>query len=325
MSSGSRAGSRARGPLATLLAAATLATTVFRMASVAGQPAPDPPQEVTAVGIPGVIAAGTRPQLLRSGLDGTEGVIGMPDGSVLFCEFNLNRIVRIDLADHFATYLKDANRAIGLGFDRKGRLIAAQSRDPRVGVLAPTRLTLADSFAGQPLVRPNDLVIDRKGGIYFSDPLPPRQLQFREPPAGRIPLLFYITPSGKLMKLTEEVSKPNGVQLSPDEKTLYAVDGDRIEAFDVQPEGAAANRREFAQVAGGDGLAVDSEGRLYVATAQGIQVVSPRGAVLGLIPTPVRIQSIAFAGVDRRSLYAVGQGSVYRIALRVAGVKGRAK
>ena len=249
----------------------------------------------------------------------------MRDGSVLFCEFNLNRIVRIDLAGHFATYLEDANRSIGLGFDRKGRLIAAQSRDPRLGVLAPQRLTLADSFEGQPLVRPNDLVIDRKGGVYFSDPLPPRQLQFREPPPGRKPLLFYITPQGKLTKLTDEVSRPNGVQLSPDEKTLYAVDGDRIVAFDVQSDGAVRNPREFAQVAGGDGLAVDSEGRLYVAAAQGIRVVSPTGHVLGSIPTPVRIQSIAFAGVDRRSLYAVGQGCVYRIALRAAGVKGRAK
>ncbi len=174
-------------------------------------------------------------------------------------------------------------------------------------------------------MRPNDLVIDRKGGVYFSDPLPPRQLQFREPPPGRKPLLFYITPQGKLTKLTDEVSRPNGVQLSPDEKTLYAVDGDRIVAFDVQSDGAVRNPREFAQVAGGDGLAVDSEGRLYVAAAQGIRVVSPTGHVLGSIPTPVRIQSIAFAGVDRRSLYAVGQGCVYRIALRAAGVKGRAK
>jgi gluconolactonase len=302
-----------------------LLVSLLAVATVAAQPAPTPSQETTAAGIPGVIAAGTDAQLLRSGLDGTEGAIGMPDGSVLFCEFNLNRIVRIDLAGQFATYLEDANRSIGLAIDRKGRLIAAQSRDPRVGALAPRRLTLADSFDGQPLVRPNDLVIDRKGGIYFSDPLPPRQLQFREPPPGRKPLLFYITPRGELRKLTEEVGKPNGVQLSPDEKTLYAVDADRIDAFDVQPDGSVRNFREFAQVAGGDGLAVDAQGRLYVAAAQGIQVISPTGALLGSIPTPVRIQSIAFAGVDRRSLYAVGQGSVFRIALLSAGVKGRAK
>jgi gluconolactonase len=293
--------------------------------TVAAQPTPDPSREMTAMGIPGVIAAGTKTRLLRAGLNGTEGAISMPDGSVLFCEFNENRLIHIDRAGNFSTYLEDANRSIGLGFDAKGRLIATQSRDPRVGVLAPQRSVLADSFEGQPLVRPNDLVIDRKGGIYFSDPLATAQTQFREPPPGRKPLLFYITPGGRLTKLTEEVTQPNGVQLSTDEKILYAVDGDHIVAFDVQPDGGVKNLRRFVDVAGGDGLAVDSEDRLYVATEQGIQVVSATGHVLGLVPAPVRIQSIAFAGVDRKTLYAVGRGAVYRIPLLAQGVKGRAK
>jgi gluconolactonase len=288
-------------------------------------PVADPTRVMTASGIPGVIASGTRTELLRAGFDGTEGVISMPDGSVLFCELNVNKIIHIDLAGNFSTYLEDANRSIGLGFDHKGRLIATQSRDPKVGVLAPTRLTLADSFDGQPLVRPNDLVIDRKGGIYFSDPLPTPQTQFRDPPPGRKPLLFYITPKGKVTKLTEEVTQPNGVQLSTNEKILYAVDGDRIVAFDVQPDGSVKNLRPFVDVAGGDGLAVDSQDRLYIATPQGVQVVSPTGQILGLIPAPVRLQSIGFAGADRKTLYAVGRGAVYRIPLMVPGVKGRAK
>jgi gluconolactonase len=264
-------------------------------------------------------------QFLRDGFNGTEGVISMPDGSVLFCELNANRVIHIDLAGNFSTWLEDTNRTTGLAFDRKGRLIGAQSRDPRVGVLAPGRVTLADSFDGQPLVRPNDLVIDRKGGIYFSDPLPAPGTQFREPPPGRKPLLFYITPAGRVTKITEGVSQPNGVQLSPDEKVLYATDGDHLIAFDVQPDGSVRNLRRFAEVAGGDGLAVDSEGRLYVATEPGVRVVSPAGRVLGLIPAPVRIQSIAFGGVDRKTLYAVGRGAVYRVALRARGVDGRAK
>jgi gluconolactonase len=288
-------------------------------------PVADPSGVMTASGIAGVIAAGTKTELLRAGFDGTEGVISMPDGSVLFCELNVNRIIRIDRSGEFSTYLEDANRSIGLGFDHKGRLIATQSRDPRVGVLAPTRMTLADSFDGQPLVRPNDLVIDRKGGIYFSDPLPTPQTQFRDPPPGRMPLLFYITPKGKLTKLTEEVTAPNGVQLSNNEKILYAVDGDHIVAFDVQRDGSVKHLRRFVDVAGGDGLAVDSQDRLYIATEQGVQVVSPAGQILGLIPAPVRIQSIAFAGPDRKTLYAVGRGAVYRIPLLVQGVKGRAK
>ena len=107
--------------------------------------------------------------------------------------------------------------------------------------------------------------------------------------------------------------------------TLYAVDADRIVAFDVQPDGSVKNLRNFVAVAGGDGLAVDSADRLYIATAEGIEVVSPSGHLLGLIPAPVRIQSIAFAGVDRTTLYAVGQGAIFRIPLLVRGVEGRAK
>jgi gluconolactonase len=314
-----------RGLLLMLLAGVVSSAAVAQSTSTsAAQRSPDPSREMTALEIPGVIAAGTKTQFLRAGFKGTEGVISMPDGSILFCEIDTNRVIHIDLAGNFSTYLEDSNRSIGLGYDAKGRLIAAQSREPRVGVLAPVRMTLADSFEGQPLVRPNDLVVDKKGGIYFTDPLPTPQMQFREPPPGRKPLLFYITPDGKLIKLTEEVTQPNGVQLSTDEKVLYAVDGDYIVAFDVQPDGTVKNLRKFVQVTG-DGLAVDSEDRLYVATEQGVQVVSATGHLLGLIPAPVRIQSIAFGGVDRKTLYAVGRGAVYRISLLAQGVKGRAK
>ncbi len=293
-------------------------------AAAPARPNPGPTRDLTSMGIPGVIAAGTRTQLLRAGFNGTEGVVSMPDGTVLFCEFNANRIVHIDTHGNFSTYLEDSNRPIGLGYDAKGRLVAAESRNPRIEALTPARMTLADSFEGQPLVRPNDVVVDTKGGIYFTDPIPNPRIQFREPPPGRKPLLFYITPDGRLIKLTEAVAYPNGVELSTDGKTFYAVDGDHIVAFDVQSDGTLKDPRKFVDVTG-DGLALDSEDRLYVATERGIEVVSPTGHALGLIPAPTRIQSIAFGGVERKTLYAVGGGAVYRIRLLVQGVKGRAK
>jgi gluconolactonase len=114
------------------------------------------------------------------------------------------------------------------------------------------------------------------------------------------------------------------VELSTNEKTLYAVDGDHIVAFDVQRDGSVKTPRKFADVTG-DGLAIDSADRLYVATEEGIRVFDAKGRALGLIPTPVRIQSIAFAGADRKTLYAVGRGKVFRIPLLARGVTGRAK
>jgi gluconolactonase len=126
--------------------------------------------------------------------------------------------------------------------------------------------------------------------------------------------------------------------LSPDEKTLYVNDtnGEFIVAFDVAANGAVGNRRNFAKYAtvtktptgvtsGADGLAVDTEGRLYCAAIGGMQVFSPKGAHLGTIPVSLRPQNIAFAGVDKRTLYIVGRGSAFKVRLQAAGYGGRAK
>ncbi len=296
-------------------------------------PAAPPPapalKETVATEIPGVIRGGTKIVLLRDGFMGTEGVISMPDGSMLFTEQDADRIIKVDRNDNISTYLETTNRTIGLAYDGKGRLIGTQSRDPKVAVLAPEpRTVLADSFEGQPLVRPNDLVIDRRGGIYFTDPLGNPQQRFREPPAGRKPLLFYIRPDGTLMKLTEEITNPNGVQLSPDEKTLYATNGQTIMAFDVQPDGSVRNGRVFAQ-SGGDGLAIDTQGRLYSAVGgvQGIRVFSSDGKDLGTIPVGVPPQSVGFAGPNKKTLYIVGRGALYKTQTEMVsqGIQTRAK
>jgi len=289
-----------------------------------GAPAVDPTRQLVSVGIPGVVAPGTKTEFVRGGFHGTEGVIAMPDGSVLFCEQDENRIIRIDLDGQFATYLEDTNRSIGLAYDHAGRLISTQSRDPRIGVLAPTRLTLADSFEGQPLVRPNDLVVDRKGGIYFSDPLANGKTQFREPPAGRKSLIFYLRPDGTLIKPTDAVAEPHKLTLSPDEKTVYAGDGDHIVALDVRPDGKLANPRKFADVSA-EALVVDEAGRLYASTDEGIVVMTKSGKNLGMIPTPIHIQNFAFAGKDKKTIYAVGRGNLYRISMLTAGIKVRQK
>ncbi|MBC2665355.1 SMP-30/gluconolactonase/LRE family protein [Novosphingobium flavum] len=290
----------------------------------AAEPAPAEVQMTQATGIRGVIAANATLELVAEGFKGTEGVVGMPDGSVLFCEQNADRIIHLDLDGKSTLYLDKANRSIGLAIDRSGRLVSAQSQDPMVGTLAPRRAVLVASFNAQPLVKPNDLVIDRKGGIYFTDPLPKPGFAFREPPPGRKPLLLYRSPGGKIFSLSDGVAEPNGIQLSPDEKTLYAVNGSHIDAFDIVAPGVLARQRVFAEVAG-DGLAVDNQGRLYAATRTGVEVIGSNGRRLGHIAAPVRVQSVAFAGRDRRFLYAVGEGKVFRIRTLAPGVLTRWK
>jgi gluconolactonase len=298
-----------------------------------GQPAPAKPalKEVVATDIPGVIKGGTKIVLLREGLQSTEGVIALQDGSgsVLFTEQDADRIIKVDPNDTLTTYLENTNRTTGLTYDPKGRLVGAQSRDPKIGILAPEpRTILADSFGGQPLVRPNDLIADRKGGIYFSDPLGNAAQRFREPPPGRTALLLYITPGGKIVKPTEDTLNPNGIQLTADEKTLYVTNGQTIRAYDVQSDGMLTNGRVYAQT-GGDGLAIDTEGRLYAASAgaMGIRVVDTKGEIIGLIPSGTPPQSVGFAGRNKRTLYIVGQGALYKVQgeMLSQGILTRAK
>jgi len=300
------------------------------------QPIVKSPPDTDAPDIPGVVAGGTKVQLIRDLFQSTEGPIAMPDGSLLFTEQDAGdgALVKIDKDGNISTYLENTNRTIGLAYDPKGRLIGAQSRIPRIAVLAPTRMTLASEYGGQPLVFPNDLVIDKKGGIYFTDQVNER---FRPPPPGRKPLLFYIRPDGQLVKVSEEVTRPNGVMLSPDEKILYATNGPVIVAFDVQPDGALRNFRNWATLVGlprneagivtggADGVAIDAAGRFYAATGAGVQVFSPQGQHLGTIPTPLPPQAIAFAGPDKKTLYVVGRGAVWKIAMIAQGYLGRAK
>lgn len=284
------------------------------------------PPDTTAPDIPGVVRGGTKVQLVRDLFHSTEGTIAMPDGSVLFTEQDAGdgRLIKIDKDGNVSTFVDNTNRTIGLAWDPKGRLIGVESNIPKIEVLYPTRMTLADQVEGLPLVAPNDLVADSKGGIYFTDTLNSR---FRPtPPTRTKPFIVYIRPDGKVVKASDEVERPNGISLSPDEKVLYAANGPVISAFDVLPDGSLRNFRTFATLKGGnaDSMCVDAAGRLYVAGG-GVQVFSPTGEHLGTIPTPLNPQAPGFAGPDKKTLYVVGGGAVYKIAMLAQGLPKRAK
>ena len=150
--------------------------------------------------------------------------------------------------------------------------------------------------------------------------------------------MYRITPQGSLQRIAHDITRPNGIQLSPDERVLYVADtaGEHVLAFDIGPSGQVGPRRNFARLAGfrqtengpssgADGLAVDAQGRLYVASTAGIQVFSPQGEALGVIALPKAPQNLAFAGPGKRTPYVVGRGAAYRIAALAAGYGGRAK
>lgn len=288
--------------------------------------------------IAGVVNAGTRVEFIKEGFDGTEGPITLPDGSALFTETRANRITRIAPDGSTSSFLENSNGSNGLAFDKSGKLFTVQNLKPRVGIVYPAgqEKVLADQYEGKPFQRPNDLVLDKHGGIYFTDiGVVPKEAG-GEPAR---PAVYYITPAGKLTRVVNDIERPNGVQLSPDEKTLYVANtaGEYIVAYDIAVDGSVSGRRNFAKLAGyqkneqgayssgADGLAVDAEGRLYVASNAGIEVFDVKGQNLGAIPVPNKPQNLAFAGKDKKTLYIVGRGAAYKVALLTPGYGGRAK
>lgn len=302
--------------------------------------AQDKPAPTLTPGIPGVFSAETPIELIREGFNGTEGPVALPDGSLIFTETPANRITRIAADGSTSTFLDGSNGSNGLGFTANGDLYAVQVLQPRVGIVYPAARArvLADQFEGQPFGRPNDLVVAKDGTVYFTDSGAQRRPDQPAPTNVAKPAVYRITPQGALQRLAADIERPNGITLSPDEKVLYVANtaGEHVLAFDIAADGTVGARRNFARLAGwrqtdngpssgADGLAVDALGRLYVASTAGIQVFDEKGAALGVVPLPKAPQNIAFAGTDKRTLYAVGRGAAYRIAALTPGFNGRAK
>ena len=286
---------------------------------------PEPEKQMTTPGIPGIVAAGTKIERIWTGMRAADGVISEPDGTLLLPEQRANRIHKIDKDGKITLYLEDTNEAGGIAIDSRGRLIAVERNIPRVRELAPERKILADTFEGKPLARLSDVVSDNKGGVYFTE--------------GSNSSVYYLNADGKLMRVANDIMGVNGISMSPDWKTLYTTAGNNgVLAYDIQPDTTIKNRRTFCKPEGGqDGLAVDAMGRLYAATAMGVQIFSPEGQPIGRIPMPRGNTSLAFAGPDKKTLYVIGRGndlpggdgrdgrSLYKIAMIAQGFKGRAK
>jgi gluconolactonase len=311
-------------------------------------PVPEPPRAVNITAIPGVIAAGAKWDLVWEGPENADGIIAYK-GGILFAQEQSNHVMRLDekgKASIFASADGPGALAIGPPMDR---LVVVERtctdpggqpdlcrEIPDVAVVAPNfRQVIANAYNTKPFGRLNDIVADRKGGIYFTD---------GPGPGGKA---YHLPARGTITSFAQNM-RTNGIMLSRDEKTLYVTNGPSIMAFDVQKDGSAANPREFAKLdrgINGDGMAIDEQGRIYDATSPGVQVFSPEGKFLGLIPTPRISISLAFSGPGKKVLYAACTGamgadgkeittrpgirntamSIYKIQMEAEGFRGRPK
>ncbi len=330
-----------------------LIVSVFSFSQLVAQPPrtfpqPAPAKDVTITAIPGIIDAGAKWKLVWQGNENADGLVGFKDG-LLFAQEQTNHVNMLDKHDKFSVFLTTGHGPGAVAIGPKGRIIVnertctdpgghmggkpADCTEPTgVAALTPERKVLANSFMGMGLGRVNDLIADKKGGVYFTT----------NTGSG----VFYITPSGQVIGIGDKI-RSNGINLSPDEKTLYVTNGPVIMAYDVQPDGSVKNQREFGKLEGGgngDGMAIDAMGRIFD-TANGIQVFSPDGKYLGMIPMPRTVISVAFSGPGKKTLYASCIGAldangqeiktpdgvrntamtIYKIETLTQGFKGRAK
>jgi gluconolactonase len=269
---------------------------------------PQGPKPVVITAIPGVVAGGAAWRIAWQGTDNADGIVGTSDGGLLFAQEQPRRISTLDARDRASVFLAGTRGVGSIGIDSTGRVIGVErtctdpggrpeqcTESPAVSVLTPERRVLADRFEGKPLGRLNDLIVDAKGGVYFT--------------AGGA---YHVSAGGTVRSLGDDI-RANGIMLSRDEKTVYVTNGNVILAFDVLADGSVANRRNFATLeagGNGDGMAIDNAGRLYVTSAPGVQVFTPEGQYLGLIPTPRAAISVAFSGPGKKALYIVGSGAL---------------
>jgi gluconolactonase len=285
--------------------------------------------------IPGVVKAGTKIEIVNTAQACGDGGVGMADGTILAsCRPGVSKIA----PDGTTTRIvEDSEQAAGLTIDPQGRIIGAQYTK-KVSVLYPTKEVLTDSFEGKSYIRPNDLVADKKGGVYFTDCY---QVGVEPKPDDPPQAIYYIAPNThKVTRVSTDVRRPNGITLSADDKTLYVNDwdGSYLVTFDVQPDGSLKNRKNFGKytlkeetdhgpVSGADGLCMDSKGNTFATTPAGVQVFNAKGEHLGDIEAPYDQppQNCGFGGPDNSYLYVTGRGVVYRIHTMNPGNKNRGK
>jgi gluconolactonase len=282
---------------------------------------------------------------LAAGFQFTEGPVWHPDGYLLFSDPNANTIYRWSREGAVSVYRSKSGYSgfdigayrqpgsNGLTLDRNGLLTINEHGNRRVTRLErPGNITvLADRYEGKRLNSPNDLVYRADGSLYFTDP-PFGLPKAFDDPKKELPFSgVYMLRDGKLTLLTSELSGPNGIAFSPDERYLYVSNWDLkkkvLMRYEVKGDGTLANGRVFYDFTSEpekvalDGVKVDQRGNVYVSAPRGVWIVSPEGKALGRIEPPEHDANFAWGDDDARGLYLTASTGLYRVRLSIPGVR----
>jgi gluconolactonase len=248
------------------------------------------------------------------------------ENCLYFTDFQKLHVWKWSEKNGTSLYRENSNRAIGLSMDAHGRLVSAESAAHGIAYADSQKsIPIISSFQGKQLNSPNDVVVSRRGDIFFTDPYSdmmggPKELGFNG--------VFSADLRGTIKLVDDALIRPNGIALSPDESILYVNDTKQqsIFAYSLDRDLGAAKIGLFSQVDSSygegavDGMKVDIEGNVYVTGPRGIWVIGSDGVPLGILSIPEKAGNLCFGGRDSKTIYITASSSVYALDAGVPGI-----
>lgn len=275
-----------------------------------------------------ILDGNSQVEKVAEGFKFTEGPLWHPDGFLLFSDIPADTIYQWKSGEQASVFRRPSGKANGNTFDNQGRLISGEHGNRRVSRMEKNGkvVTIASKYQGKRLNSPNDLAVKSDGSIYFTDP--PYGIKSEDEELGFYGV-YRLTPDGKLTLLVKDFVRPNGIAFSPDESKLYVNDSKEghIRVFNVKSDGTLDNGRIFAEQKDADkkgvpdGMKVDTKGNVYSTGPGGVWVFSPSGKLLGVIEVPKASTNLAWGDQDYKTLYITANENIYRIRLKVPGIK----
>jgi gluconolactonase len=272
-----------------------------------------------------LVAKGATIQQLAADYSFTEGPAVDAEGNVYFTDQPNNRIMKWSTDGTLSVFMEDAGRANGLYFDDEGNLIACADEKNQLWKIDKNKqvTVLVNDFEGKKLNGPNDLWIDAKGGIYFTDPFYKRDYWSRTEKEIESENVYYLSPDKKtLQPVATDFVRPNGIVGTPDGETLYVADiGDKkTYAYKINDDGTLSDKTLFAAM-GSDGMTLDNKGNVYL-TGQGITIFNQTGEQIGHIDVDKGwTANVCFGGKNQKTLFITATKSLYSLDMKVKGVR----
>jgi len=271
----------------------------------------------------GVVAPGAKLEKLSGGFAFTEGPTCDKNGNVFFVDQPNDSIMEWSADGKLSTFMKPSGYANGMMFDAGGNLIACADEHNQLWSIAPdkTVTVLVTNYQGKYMNGPNDVWVASNGAMYLSDPFYKRTWWDHTTMALPNEEVYYLSPDRKnLVRVTDDITKPNGITGTPDGKNLFVSDigANQTWRYDILPDGSLTNKTSFCKL-GSDGMTIDAEGNLYLC-GRGVTVFDKTGKQIDHLDVPESWSAnVCFSGPDRRTLFITASKSLYSIRLRVGG------